>query len=252
MPSVEPKNSRGLADEEAAKVRRRIEAGRGAAGDEPAAAHERAHGRGPDRLADVLDHDVDAAPVRQRHHLLDHVAAGVEDRLGGANRARARVLVASREVTIARAPIAFAIWAAASETEPPDPENERRLALAPEARLGANHPPGGDPGDAEGGGLKEIKIAGLAEDAVFRRADEAGENPVDLLAQNAGGEAQDFFASAAKFAGSATPGRIDDDRIAGAVSASSTMPGAVQPHDLVGSRCVMPSAAVAHVEIDAG
>ena len=59
---------RQLAREEVPQIERGV-AGRRAAGDQPAAARERAHAAVPRRLADVLDDDVDAAAAGQRRDI---------------------------------------------------------------------------------------------------------------------------------------------------------------------------------------
>ena len=79
----------------------------------------------PGRLADVLDDDVRAvAPGRLLHRRL-HVAGRVVDRRRRRRAPRARSSFASLdEVTIVRAPSAFAIASAAVETPLPIPQSE--------------------------------------------------------------------------------------------------------------------------------
>src|SRR5208337_1733691 len=133
---------------------------------------------------------------------------------------------------------------------PADPENENRLARF-QARLRLDHSPGSEPGDAERGRLKEIETLRLSQHASLRRADELGEGPVDLLAENARPRAQNLFAPTAEFARPARLHGIDDDGIAVAESRARVglfdHAGAVEPED-DGQPMSDPRAAVAQIE----
>ena len=242
-----------LADEEAAQVRRRVVAGGRAASDETPAAHERAHRRGPHRLADVLDDDVDAAPVGELHHPIDDLAARVMDRLGSAQRPRAlELLRVARGDDRPRADGGRDLGRSERDRSA-DSEDENRFA-GREARLRPDHAPCGQPGDAERGALDEIERLGLAKDARLGSADEACERPVDLLAENARLRAEHVLAPSAELACSAGLDRIEDDRVARAKRRAGVglfdHARAVEPEDdrqPVGD----PRAAIAHVEVDA-
>ena len=104
--------------------------------------------------------DIDATLPRDLHlRGLDDVSALYRGPSGPRRSKNARSsFVASREVTIVRAPSAFAICVAASETEPPSAEDEDRLARL-EARFRRDHSPRREPGDAEGRRLEQNRAS---------------------------------------------------------------------------------------------